>query len=163
MKRYLPVALVFCLLICGCDAASIRLKEPVTFYYVQSDYTADLSSPLGTEQREAAGHRDDLSYLLALYLMGPSQENLVSPLPAGTQIFSVQETEPGIRITLSDTTNQLTDGEFSLACACLTLSCLNMTDAEVITITSGKRSVSMSRNNLVLFDSGTPAATEETT
>ena len=163
MKRYLPVALVFCRLICGCDAASVRLKEPVTFYYVQSDYTADLSSPLGTEQREAAGHRDDLSYLLALYLMGPSQENLVSPLPAGTQIFSVQETEPGIRITLSDTTNQLTDGEFSLACACLTLTCLNMTDAEVITITSGKRSVSMSRNNLVLFDSGTPAATEETT
>lgn len=163
MKRYLPVLLMVCLLISGCDSTTVRIKEPVTFYYVQADYTTDLSSPLGTEQREAAGHREDLSYLLALYLMGPSQENLVSPLPASTQIISVQETEPGIRITLSDTTRQLTEGEFSLACACLTLTCLDLTDAEVITITSGKRSVSMSRNNLVLFDSGTPATTEETT
>ena len=162
MKRFFPLFLILCLLLSGCGLAGEHFKEPVPFYYLRSEYeyfTQD--GVIVSEEREASGHREDLTYLLALYLMGPSEEELVSPLPRGIRIFKSEQTTDGITLQLSDSTATMTDLDFSLACACLTLTCLEITDAETVTINSGERSVTMSRDTLSLFDS-IQTSTEET-
>ena len=68
MKRWIA-AFLSCLLLSGCGNLTGGLHDTVTFYYVRSDYQADMSSPIGTEQRDATGHRNDLRYFLAMYLI----------------------------------------------------------------------------------------------
>ena len=163
MKRILCLCLLL-LTLSGCADVNSSTKEPVTFYYIREHSLTDMSQAIGTETREASGHREDLAYLLRLYFLGPTQEGLLSPLPQGVLIETVEQEGRGLRLTLSDADSLLTDSEFSLACACLTLTCLDLVPAERVTIRSGSRSVTMSRENLALFDSGTvAAATEEPT
>lgn len=149
MKQLTAMILLCTLLLSGCGDT---LKEPVTFYYLNSNYEEDMSPAIGSEQREAAGHRDDLMYLLALYLMGPAVEDLRSPLPRGTTLQSIEQHGANIILTLSDMSDSLADARFTMACSCLTLTCLDLTDATNITIISGDRSITLNANNLLLQD-----------
>ena len=158
MKRIVAMILLMALLLCGC---ADKMREPVTFYYVRDSFEEDMSQVIGTEQREASGHRDNLLYLLALYLMGPAEDSLVSPLPSYTTILSAEQMDSTVTVQLTDTTASLSDGQFTLACSCLTLTCLEITDAEYVTIISGNRSVTLGKDSLVLLDLTTGADTEE--
>lgn len=162
MKRFLSLLFVLSLLLSGCGLFSPHIKEPVTFYYLRSEmqYFAK-DGVISSEEREASGHREDLSYLMALYLMGPAEEELVSPIPRGTRIFKTTETEEGVSLHMSDTANTMTDIEFSLACTCLSLTCLELTDAPAVTITSGERTITIHRDALTLFDGSAAAPMEE--
>lgn len=163
MKHSFCLILVLCLLLTGCGIQVERFKEPVTFYYPYAEYryfTGD--GVIASEEREASGHRDDLSYLLALYLMGPADESLTAPLPRGTRIYASSQTEDTIQLRLSDGASVLDDKAFSIACACLSLTCLDLTDAESVTIESGERSATMTRDMLVLNDIATYSNTEDT-
>lgn len=162
MKRFFSLILILSLSLSGCSIFGERFKEPVTFYYLRSEYQYfSQNGVIASEEREASGHRDDLSYLLALYLMGPADEELVSPLPRGTRIFKAEQAEDGIHLHLSDTAATMDDTEFALACACLSMTCLDMTDSNSVTIDSGERSMTMLRDTLLLNDSRTTAATED--
>lgn len=158
MKRYFAMFLLIPLLLTGCGN---RLKEPVTFYYIRSGYAADMSSVLGSEQREASGHREDLSYLMALYLMGPADEELQSPIPSGVSIVSAEQKNNSIIVHLSESSDSMTDAQYTLACSCLTLTCLEITDAEYVTINSGDRSLTLRADSLLLQDLTTGNRTEE--
>ncbi len=161
MKQMTCLVLLLSLLLSGCGILGEPVQEPVTFYYLRESYPyGSTESVIGFEERDASGHREDLTYLMALYLMGPAKEDLRSPLPLGTNIFSAKYESGTVLLALSDTT--LTDVDFSLACACLAMTCMDLTGAEAVTITSGSRTVSMDKTNLVLFDSGSAASTEET-
>ncbi len=158
MKKWFSVLLAVMLLLGGCA----QVKEPVTFYYLQRQYLyGEENGVIVGEAREASGHREDLRYLLALYRMGPSGEELRSPLPAGTELMVLDQTDTAVHIVISDTSATLTDSKFSLACACLARTCLEITGCEEVTITSGSRSVTMSWDNLLLFDSSTANLSEE--
>ena len=152
MLLLLPV-----LMITGCGN---RLKEPVTFYYVNTGYDLDMSPAIGSEQRETSGHSGDLDYLMALYLMGPASDELKSPIPKGISILSTEHSNAGITLELSDTSRTMTDVQFTLACSCLTLTCFEITDAEFVTINSGDRSITLKADELLLQDLIT-ADTEE--
>ena len=117
---------------------------------------------ISSEQREASGHADDLHYLLSLYLIGPSSDELVSPLPWGTRLLGVNRQDGTITLELTDTSFTMTDTEFTLACACLTMTTLSITGGDEVTITSGSRSVTMSRDSLTLIDDSTASTMEET-
>lgn len=162
MKRFVCILIVICFLFSGCQITGERMKDPVTFYYVYGDYQKDLSEVIVSEQREASGHLDDLSYLMALYLMGPVEENNISPIPRGTRIYVLQNYKSGIVLKLSEAAGTMSDAEFSLACACLSLTCLELTDAEKVTISSENRSVTMTLDSIHLFDSIMTDATKET-
>lgn len=165
MKRVFCLFLAIVILFSACGKHGERFREPVTFYYLRRQFPyGENESILGTEAREASGHRDDLRYLLALYLMGPSGDELRSPVPRGTNIYLVEQTEESVTLKLSSTANALTDAEFSLVCACLSLTCMSLTGAESVTIVSGSRTITMRSENLILYDidSGSAAATEET-
>lgn len=153
MKRIYCLILMLVLFLCGCSISGDRLQEPVTFYYIRSAYQEDMGDVIAAEQREAAGHREDLSYLLALYLMGPTDIKNVSPIPRGTNIFRAEQIGTGVVLQLSDTERTMTDVEFSLACTCLSMTCMELTDAEKVTINSGSRSMTITSTNLILTDS----------
>ena len=157
--RILCLFLVFCFLFSGCSFFGERIREPVTFYYLCSTYQENLCCVLAPEEREASGHVGDLPYLLALYLMGPTDDEHMSPLPSGSRITSSFEGDT-IVLTLSDTSS-LSDIDFSLACACLTMTCLEMTDAETVIIRNGDREKSMTRSSLTLYDATTESTPTE--
>lgn len=157
MKRLISILLTV-LLLSGCTE---QLKEPVSFYYVRSGYEEDMSNIIGTERREAAGHRGDLSYLMALYFMGPADEELLAPLPGNVHILSVTHKGQEVILHLSETDDSVTDAQFTVACACLTLTCLELTGAETVTIISGNRSVRLDEENLLLRDLPAAVITEE--
>lgn len=163
MKRFLSMAIAAALMLSGCMGQGQRIREPVTFYYLRSQYEYGSSkSIIGMEEREASGHRGDLRYLMALYLMGPSEEDLRSPLPSGTKMLSVEKADATVTLTLSELPAAMTDTAFSLACACLTKTCLGLTDAESVTIVSGSRNLTMTLDKLIFLDSTEPNETEET-
>lgn len=162
MKRIVSLTVLLCLLLSGCSLSGELIKEPVTFYYVRAEYPFTAKdSILDSEQREASGHRDDLTYLLALYLIGPTNEELISPIPKGTRIYSAEVREDTVYLNMSNTDSTLTDSGFSIACACLSLTCIDLTGAQYVTITSGERSITMSADTLMLYD--IPTETTEVT
>ena len=162
MKRMIALSLVLCLMLSGCATFGERIKDPVTFHYLCSSYREDLCCVIVSEQRESSGHIGDLSYLLALYSMGPVSEDMTSPLPLGTRITASRQ-DGNILLQLNDACAGLSDIEFSLACACLTLTCLDITAAETVTITCGDRTKTMDRSALTLADAPAETiSTEET-
>lgn len=155
MKRLIPL-LLSVLLLTGCVRYQ-AMREPVTFYYVRKNYPSEMRSVLDSEEWEAAGHREDLHYLLALYFMGPSGKDLVSPLPEDTKIVSLEQSENCIALTL--TRMNLPESDFTLACACLAQTLLGITSADQITISDSENTVTMGHDALSLFDTIIP--TEE--
>ncbi len=162
MKRILPLILVFSLLLSGCGFFGERIKSPATFYYLCEYYTEELCCVIASEEREASGHSSDLPYLLALYQMSPADEGHRSPLPDGTAIQARQQDDQ-ICLELSDAAQSLSELDFSLACACLTLTCLDISGAASVTVICGDRTRTMDRSSLTLFDTAEQTkSTEET-
>ena len=158
MKRLFCLALTAAVLLSmsGCGQ---KMKEPVTFYYLNESYQENMDCAIVGEEREVAGYRDDLKYLLSFYLMGPIGKGLTSPLPRGTLLYTVNQEGAKLTIEISNTSALLSDSEFSLACACLSQTCMGLTNAEEVTIVSGSRNLTLNRDNLLLNDTVTPEET----
>lgn len=162
MKHFMIVLLIVCLILTGCSFGGEWIKEPVTFYYVRENYQKDMEQVLSSEVREAAGHRDDLPYLLALYSMGPSNDELISLLPKNTSIIPTERTNYSIALTLSENTQSMTDADFTLASACIAMTCMDLMDIQQVTVISGDRSITLREDNLMLHNSIVKKPQEET-
>lgn len=156
MKRLLCLVLTAAVVICLLPGCAERVKEPVTFYYLRTSTGRDLGPEIVGEVREGSGHRDNLRYLLSFYLMGPADKELSSPLPRGTTLYQLEQTESSVTISISDTTQTLSDSRFSLACACLSLTCMELLPVKEITVISGSRNTTIRRDNLILKDTVVP-------
>ena len=163
MKRFICLMLALLLLLL-CGGCADSLSKDATFYYCTADYQFGKDTPviLG-ESRDISGHEGELSYLVALYLAGPSGKKLVSPFPKNTKLVSVQTEDDHVTIELSYLGRQITDSRFVLACACLTLTTMDVTDAQSVTILSGERSITMDAKDLLLYDSVTSQYAKEET
>ena len=161
-RRFLCLIISFAILLSGCGIWREQINQSVRFHYLCKNYQTDLCCVIVSEEREASGHVGDLPYLLALYLMGPTDEEHAMPLPAGTKI-SVLEEDGQIILELSDTANVISDLDFSLACACLTMTVSEIADAAAVTIRCGNREKTLSSENFTLYDinSETIPAAEE--
>ena len=162
MKRMICLILVSCLFLSGCGAFGEWIKEPVTFYYIREDYQKNMEQVIVSEVREASGHRDDLSYLLALYSMGPAEEELTSPLPGNTRIMPIERTADTIVLSLSENVERISDVDFTLASACLALTCMDLTNATQITVACGERKITVREDNLLQISNSILTQQEET-
>ena len=158
---------IFCLILCGLLVLSgcsfTNTEENLTaFYYCRTDYVyGDSYGMVAPELREVSANSTDLKNILSLYLVGPLDEGLTSPFQ-GFRLVSVSMKENHLLIELSGSEDAMTDARFSLACACMTVTCLELTEAKQVTIHCGDRSVTMHRDNLLLLDTITQISTEET-
>ena len=159
MTKVVALFLCVCLVLSGCGFFANRMMEPVTFYYLEKEFQyGNNPSLIVSEEREASGHRNDLSYLLALYLMGPAEEEHRSPLLPGTRVLKAEQNNGIITLELVNPAYAYSDLELSLACACLTLTCLDITDASQVNITYQDRTIVMTKDSITLFDD---SSTEE--
>lgn len=160
MKRLICLTLAL-LLLSGCSFVGERVKDPVRFYYIREDYQRNLEEVIASEIREASGHRDDLPYLLALYSMGPSEKGLYLPFPANVHIIPTEHTEAGIVLSISEVSDSMTDAEYTLASACLAMTCMELTQASQITVICAERAVTINQENLMMFETAHQKTTEE--
>ena len=154
MKRTVCIILLMAMILSGCGVHGERIKEPVVFYYIRDAYEKDMSEIFDSEIREAAGHKNDLPYLLALYTMGPSKEDLRTPLPPGTMVTPTEHTAAGLVLALSDAAQAMTEAEFTLAAACLAMTVMEWSDIPSVTVTCEGRSILINADNLLLQDTG---------
>lgn len=161
MKRFLCLTLIFTMFLSGCGIPGERIKEPVSFYYVRETYQKDMGEVILSEQREAAGHKSDLPYLLALYSMGPTTEGLTSPFPPNTKIIPTEHTKSGIVLSISENAETMTDAQYTLASACLAMTCMELTHTPQITVVCEDRSVTIDPDNLITYVSMEPTQMEE--
>lgn len=162
MKRFLGILLSFLLIVplIGCENASD--PDAVLFYYSRKEFqyhSAD--SVIVAEEREISNPSRDLGYLLPLYLVGPLDESLVSPFPAGTRLERVSLGNDTLTLELSDLDGILTDPQFSLACGCIALTGFEYCQSDSITVISGQRTIQIDRDSLILSD--IPVSNSETT
>lgn len=157
MKRLFCLGLVLAMLLCGCG-----MDEKANFYYRRVEFQYDApDAVIAAESRDISGHSDDPEFLLSLYLMGPMDAELVSPFPSGTKLIALEYTEERLTITLSDFTGSLSDSEYTLACACIALTGMDLYGTDAVTILSAEHTITMTRDQLTLFDSGIPVETTE--
>ena len=151
MKRLIAVFLLAVLMLAGCST-----KVTAPFYYCRSDFQTDpIESLIESENRDITGHEYQLDFLISLYLMGPSNKDLVSPFPADTQLQKSQVSGNSLTIELTDM-DMVSDSAFTVASACMALTCFEISHYETVTITSGSRSVTLDPGTLTLYDSGIP-------
>ena len=153
MKRLICLIMLFSFALCGCSVDGERIKEPVTFYYIRTNYQKDMDQVIDSEVREASGHRGDLPYLLALYSMGPSKEELQSPLPRNTKIVVTECNADQVQLSLSDSGTALSDADFMLASACIALTCMEITEVQQVTVACADRIITLQEENLLLYSS----------
>lgn len=154
MKRIISLLMLFSIMVCllGCSSAE---PKGVRFYYSRTSDQFEYFEEDGvirSEQRDLTGHWDDLRYMVGLYLAGPLEEGLSMPFPKTTRLISVEKDNGTITISISGHSNILTDSEFALGCACLTMTCMEFTDCSAVTVISGERSITMDTNHILLFD-----------
>lgn len=166
MKRILCLFLVcaLCLPLLGCKPKTEDIEDPVNFYYRRSADTITFGKADGvitSEQREAAGHRDDPSYLINLYLKGPAGTGMNRTFPKGVELVKFSLEGGCAYITVSDFFSTLTGINLTLACACLTLTVCELTGAKQLTVSTsntlldGNRTVIMTPDDILFLDENT--------
>lgn len=161
MKKTLCMILVLIVLLSlpACGSSKEKIQDPVFFYYQQlePDYGTD-PSILRKEIREAAGHRQDYSYLLSLYFNGPEDFSLYSPFPRNTALKSFTLQDNSAFVNLNFSFSALTGLDLSIACACITLTVCEMTGANSVTIRAenalldGNPQITMTPDSFLMLD-----------
>ena len=171
MKR-LTAALLLILTILSMTACAQEkeLVYPVAYHYLRAPletgeiWHGDTDSVIAPEIREGDGHQEDLSYLLNIYLLGPLDRNYRSPFPVGTALESIVVDGTQATVVLSRQFANHNGIDLTLACACLTMTVMDLTGAESVTISAdgsqldGKSSITMDRSSMILTDTATPEA-----
>ncbi len=154
----LSLLLALCLFLPGCKTEE-SIQTPLTFYYRNADtfQAADSSIILG-EIREAEDRKDDIHYLLNLYLQGPASEGLLPVFPEGVRLVSYQKQNGTAQVVLSDEIAQLEGISLSIACGCLAKTIMALDDvygvrvfAETMTL-DHRDYIYMDNETLLLLD-----------
>lgn len=161
MKKLLISILLFCLVLpCIACSRQERIERPVAYYYCRAELSYDgAGSVITSEQRESAGHEEDLSYLINQYLLGPNSVELLQTFPLGTKLVSMGMKDTEAELILSDAFAKLSGMDLTIACACITMTVTELTGAETVHIRTesellnNMQKITMTKDDLLLFDS----------
>lgn len=157
MKKSLCYIIVLMLLLAaGCSSQGEPDGTPFYYCVTNPSYKQD-STAIDKEYRDEIP-TDSLTAALEVYLAGPESSNLVSPFPEGLKVLSANQEGSILYLTVSMEMTALSGLNLTMACGCLTLTCLALTDAEQVQISSiyglldGQRTIIMDENTLLLLD-----------
>ena len=160
MKRWICALCAFILLAtCGCSQSTSKPVKPVNFYYKTDpdNYQANAITP---ETRESKGYEDDLKGLIQLYINGPISKTYLNPFPQKTVVDSITVNTTTVDLQLNAQFAQLSDLDMTTACACLTMTILEITQRHRLIINAVDESgniiytISMTKDYLLLCDYG---------
>ena len=151
MKRITAIFLLAALILCGCSS-----KVNAPFYYCRTDFQNNpVESIIDSEMRDVSGHEYQLDFLISLYLVGPSDTDFINPFPADVQLLKTTIEANHLTIFLTDM-DKLSDSRFTVASACMALTCFDISSYDTITINSGTRSITLDPSILTLCDNSIP-------
>lgn len=164
MKCLICLLLALSLLMCfsGCTNEEETLEAPVKFYYPREEtaYGVD-DGVIAWEWREAAEYEKDYFYLVQQYLKGPNSEAFAWKFSSNVKLKKLQIIGPSARVVLNDYASLLTGLDLIIACACLSTTVMGITGVRSVTIQAentlldGNVNISMTRNQLLLWDETT--------
>ena len=79
--------------------------------------------------------------MLRRYFAGPQSETLNTFLPRGTELVSFYDFDGNVQIILSPQISQLSEAELTVACACITRTVIELTDATSVQISADDNSL----------------------
>ena len=174
MKHILSLLLVTVLMLSGC-ALSSQATEPVTFYYLrqhtqEEEYHLFFSEgAIGAEEREVTGYRNDLDYLLALYMRGPVDSSLRFPFPVGSKIIGTHLEDRKLTVAMNAISSRFNEMDVTVSCACIAKTCMELADVTEVIVESQTPdgqvlfSRSFTNDNLILTETSTLPSESETT
>lgn len=134
-QKMLNLVLAALILLSACSRPLEPPQSPVTFYYKNAQIQYGTSSGvIGTEQREGLHHEQDYRWILDAYFCGPLSEQLQSPFPKGTQALDYSYDGGILTLTMSEEFSKLTGLDLSVACSCITLTCLDLAGVTAVRI-----------------------------
>ena len=155
------LSLLLCFSLLGCQKEEpVPILEPVNYFYIRSSYEYTNSETFfGSEAREASGHKEDLTYLLEQYFLGPQSEGLSQPFPEGCSLISFSvRTNNTITLVLTDAFAELSGIDLSIACICLAKTVTGITGYPKVIIRTqsqlldGKKSITIRDDELAFYD-----------
>ena len=162
MRRLLCCFLCFllCFTLFGCQKKEeVPILEPVEFFYLRSNFSyTDTDTIIGSELREASGHKEDLAYLIDLYLRGPQSEALAQTFPTGCAMVSFSTKGSILTLRITDQLSTLTGIDLVTACVCLAKTATELTGFKTVIIRAqsqlldGKRSITIREGESALLD-----------
>ena len=159
MKRSLSFILALCLLLglYGCHRQEEPIESPVTFYYRQAEVVyGDPEGLIGPCVSEGAGYEDDLPGLLNRYLQGPENPAFINPFPGGCRVVKLTIEDRTATVTLNGLLARYREIALSVACACLSLTIMELTGTDVVCIQTntalldGAESITMTKESILL-------------
>ena len=154
MKRIVHLLLLLSLTL-SCMGCHEETESQYAFYYLRTDSTI----AYGQEDALITAHFQDLSAdmdldtILQLYLDGHLGENMRSPFPGGTYLLSVTAENDTLKLILSREFSALDGIHLTLAGACLTATCRDLTGFEKIQVHSGEKVYNFDTSSFILLDS----------
>ena len=161
MKKLITCILLLCICVSffGCKSKQ-ALTSPVPYYYRRMELSYEGSgSVIAAEQRESRGHENDIGYLLSQFLKGPESSAFSRTFPLGTQLISFEHSDLEAHIVLTDIFAGLTGMDLTIACACITMTVIELTGVQTVHIRTesqllnNMQTITMDKSSLVLFDS----------
>ncbi|MBS5672048.1 MAG: GerMN domain-containing protein [Oscillospiraceae bacterium] len=163
-KRWPGLLLSLCLLIgcfgCGRQMAADQPKSPMKFYYKTVDARyGEGQGATGYELREVYGHESDYVWILTEYLQGPVSQELVAPFQRSVSVVSAERVGTQLQLCMSEELANLSGVDLTLACACITWTCLECSGVESVSIRAvgrqldGKEEIVLNRTHFLMEDS----------
>ena len=176
MKRILCMTMAAVLLLSGCAFSRNQSIDPVSFYYLRQHTSADdydlffSDGAIGAEEREISGRRDDLDYLLALYMQGPKETGLQFPFPVGSKILKTHMEDKKLTIIMNAISSRFNEMDVTISCACIAKTCMELVNVAEVTVEAHAPdnrvlfTRTFTKDNLILEDTYTlpPESTENT-
>lgn len=157
MKKAIPLLLCVLFLLTGCKQNENTAQDTVRFYYCKNSETFSVGeSYIISEERAIT--ENDLTELLGIYLKGPESTEYRTPFTNSLSVISCETVEDTVFLTLSNPIARLTGSKLTVACACISLTVLDYTQAETVVIRAqdalldGNETITMSRDQLIIFD-----------
>lgn len=152
MKRIIAFGLFLSLLLGLCGCSAVEKKDAVTFYYRKADYQfGTASGAIGQESREISGQKTNLTYLMSLYFLGPSDDSLKLPFPQGTKVVSAAYADDTVEITLVPG-GSMSESAFTLGASCIAMTCFGLTQAQAVRLITEKKELTIERDTIVSTD-----------
>lgn len=160
-KRMIALLLLLSLFLPGCSAGTDKdsMTPPLRFYYKPADVEADFGmGAVPFEYRDMGTHGEDYTWVLERYLKGPLSSDLAAPFQITTTLEDLTLEDGCLYLTLSKSFADLTDIDLTVACACITLTCLEFREVSSVSIRvegellGGRREMVMSRDSLLTVD-----------
>lgn len=160
MKRTICVLLCLTLFaaLLGCRSENGKLRQPVNFYYRNSETTYGGIDGLISAQASEGADFEDVTALLNQYLKGPSSNAYQATFPASTKLLSLTVQEDTAYLNMNDALSRLSGIDLTVACACITLTVAELTGVTTVTIRAsnadldGAAVITMNVNALILQD-----------